>query len=267
MGRGKVQLKRIEDKSSRQVTFSKRKTGLIKKARELSVLCDVELGLVIFSPRGKLYQFSSGESLRTILDRYLNHVDEEAAVCNRVNEAKVFGVLSLAGIIAEALGYVVIMAEAILIVTQLSSFRSELQSPLTSFCQTIRFILNGSVKQIHDEFIDLWRGTSLQAMVERHIEGQNIEQLNMTQLVQLERQLDSILRQTRNRKTQVMMDTIAALNKKEEHLRQEKHDMEMEIAARTMGVEDRERAEKLNQDPHSNGYDQPPLQKGLLHLF
>ncbi|EOY02837.1 hypothetical protein QUC31_017973 [Theobroma cacao] len=209
MGRGKVQLKRIEDKSSRQVTFSKRKTGLIKKARELSVLCDVELGLVIFSPRGKLYQFSSGESLRTILDRYLNHVDEEAAVCNRVNEAK----------------------------------------------------------QIHDEFIDLWRGTSLQAMVERHIEGQNIEQLNMTQLVQLERQLDSILRQTRNRKTQVMMDTIAALNKKEEHLRQEKHDMEMEIAARTMGVEDRERAEKLNQDPHSNGYDQPPLQKGLLHLF
>ncbi|XP_017975153.1 PREDICTED: MADS-box transcription factor 6 isoform X5 [Theobroma cacao] len=169
-------------------------------------------------------------------------------------------------LMSEALGYVVIMAVAILIVTQLSSFRSELQSPLTSFCQTIRFILNGSVK-IHDEFIDLWRGTSLQAMVERHIEGQNIEQLNMTQLVQLERQLDSILRQTRNRKTQVMMDTIAALNKKEEHLRQEKHDMEMEIAARTMGVEDRERAEKLNQDPHSNGYDQPPLHKGLLHLF
>ncbi|OMO99445.1 Transcription factor, MADS-box, partial [Corchorus olitorius] len=61
MGRGKVELKRIEDKSSRQVTFSKRKTGLMKKARELAVLCDVELALVIFSPRGKLYQFSSGE--------------------------------------------------------------------------------------------------------------------------------------------------------------------------------------------------------------
>ncbi|XVE67676.1 hypothetical protein DITRI_Ditri09bG0007300 [Diplodiscus trichospermus] len=61
MGRRKVQLKRIEDKSSRQVTFSKRKNGLLKKASELAVLCDVELALLIFSPRGKLYQFPNGE--------------------------------------------------------------------------------------------------------------------------------------------------------------------------------------------------------------
>ncbi|KAG6656672.1 hypothetical protein CIPAW_04G038700 [Carya illinoinensis] len=61
MGRGKVQLKRIEDKSSRQVTFSKRKGGLIKKARELGVLCDVEVALVIFSDQGRLYEFSSAE--------------------------------------------------------------------------------------------------------------------------------------------------------------------------------------------------------------
>lgn len=59
MGRRKVQLKRIENKSSRQVTFSKRRTGLMKKARELAVLCDVDVGLVIFSSRGKLYEFSS----------------------------------------------------------------------------------------------------------------------------------------------------------------------------------------------------------------
>ncbi|KAM3753777.1 hypothetical protein ACB098_03G118000 [Castanea mollissima] len=60
MGRKKVVLKRIEDKSSRQVTFSKRRSGLIKKARELSVLCDVEIALFVFSSRGKLYEFSSG---------------------------------------------------------------------------------------------------------------------------------------------------------------------------------------------------------------
>uniref|UniRef100_A0A7N2L7Z3 MADS-box domain-containing protein n=1 Tax=Quercus lobata TaxID=97700 RepID=A0A7N2L7Z3_QUELO len=60
MGRKKVVLKRIEDKSSRQVTFSKRRSGLIKKARELSVLCDVEIALCVFSSRGKLYEFSSG---------------------------------------------------------------------------------------------------------------------------------------------------------------------------------------------------------------
>ncbi|XP_042952158.1 agamous-like MADS-box protein AGL65 [Carya illinoinensis] len=53
MGRGKVQMKRIEDKTSRQVTFSKRKGGLMKKARELAVLCDVEVALMIFSPTGR----------------------------------------------------------------------------------------------------------------------------------------------------------------------------------------------------------------------
>ena len=54
-------MKRNEDKSSRQVTFSKRRSGLIKKTRELSVLCDVEIALVIFSSRGRLYEFSSAE--------------------------------------------------------------------------------------------------------------------------------------------------------------------------------------------------------------
>ncbi|OWM71423.1 hypothetical protein CDL15_Pgr005610 [Punica granatum] len=60
-GRGKVQLKRIEDKNSRQVTFSKRRNGLIKKGRELAVLCDVDVGLIIFSSRGRLYEYSSGD--------------------------------------------------------------------------------------------------------------------------------------------------------------------------------------------------------------
>lgn len=60
MGRKKVELKRIENKSCRQVTFSKRRNGLIKKAHELSVLCDVDVAVVVFSSRGKLYEFSNG---------------------------------------------------------------------------------------------------------------------------------------------------------------------------------------------------------------
>ncbi|WJZ81715.1 hypothetical protein VitviT2T_001538 [Vitis vinifera] len=62
MGRKKVELKRIEDKSSRQVTFSKRRNGLIKKARELSVLCDVDVAVLVFSSRGKLYEYANGNS-------------------------------------------------------------------------------------------------------------------------------------------------------------------------------------------------------------
>ena len=59
MGRGKVELKRIENKINQQVTFAKRRTGLLKKAYELSVLCDAEVALIIFSNRGKLYEFCS----------------------------------------------------------------------------------------------------------------------------------------------------------------------------------------------------------------
>eukprot|EP00249_Psilotum_nudum_P015455 c25334_g1_i3 orf=295-717(-) len=69
MGRGKIQIKRIENTTSRQVTFSKRRSGLLKKARELSVLCDAEVALIIFSSTGKLSEFSN-TSMKKIIDRY-----------------------------------------------------------------------------------------------------------------------------------------------------------------------------------------------------
>ncbi|KAK7283683.1 hypothetical protein RIF29_13382 [Crotalaria pallida] len=69
MGRGKVVMERIENKISRQVTFSKRKSGLLKKAFELSVLCDAEVALIIFSGRGKLYQYSSTDTNK-IIEKY-----------------------------------------------------------------------------------------------------------------------------------------------------------------------------------------------------
>ncbi|PQM36659.1 agamous-like MADS-box protein AGL19 [Prunus yedoensis var. nudiflora] len=63
MGRGKVELKRIENPTSRQVTFSKRRNGLLKKAFELSILCDAEVALIILSPSDKIYQFASHETI------------------------------------------------------------------------------------------------------------------------------------------------------------------------------------------------------------
>ncbi|RZS20358.1 hypothetical protein BHM03_00052856 [Ensete ventricosum] len=62
MVRGKTEMRRIENAASRQVTFSKRRNGLLKKAYELSVLCDAEVAVIVFSPRGKLYEFSSSRS-------------------------------------------------------------------------------------------------------------------------------------------------------------------------------------------------------------
>ncbi|XP_066379617.1 MADS-box transcription factor 14-like [Miscanthus floridulus] len=68
MRRGKVQLKRIENKINRQVTFSKRRSGLLKKAQEISVLCDAEVALIIFSTQGKLYEYSTDSCMDKILN-------------------------------------------------------------------------------------------------------------------------------------------------------------------------------------------------------
>ncbi|GMQ10998.1 hypothetical protein CsSME_00053786 [Camellia sinensis var. sinensis] len=70
MGRGKVELKRIENKINRQVTFSKRRSGLLKKAHEISVLCDADVGLIIFSAKGKLFEYSTTSCMERILERY-----------------------------------------------------------------------------------------------------------------------------------------------------------------------------------------------------
>ncbi|XP_039064485.1 truncated transcription factor CAULIFLOWER A-like [Hibiscus syriacus] len=70
MGRGRVQLKRIENKINRQVTFSKRRSGLLKKAHEISVLCDAEVALIVFSTKGKLFEYSSGSCMERILERH-----------------------------------------------------------------------------------------------------------------------------------------------------------------------------------------------------
>ncbi|XP_077231703.1 MADS-box protein AeAP3-2-like isoform X1 [Tasmannia lanceolata] len=71
MGRGKIEIKRIENSTNRQVTFSKRRGGLLKKASELAVLCDVQLGLIIFSSSGKMFEYSNPpSSMRQLIDRY-----------------------------------------------------------------------------------------------------------------------------------------------------------------------------------------------------
>ncbi|KAK1420152.1 hypothetical protein QVD17_21516 [Tagetes erecta] len=75
MVRGKTQMRRIENATSRQVTFSKRRNGLLKKAFELSVLCDAEVALIIFSPRGKLYEFASS-SMQETIERYRSQVKD-----------------------------------------------------------------------------------------------------------------------------------------------------------------------------------------------
>nr|QQP63971.1 MADS-domain transcription factor [Camellia japonica] len=71
MGRGKIEIKRIENSSNRQVTYSKRRNGIMKKAKEITVLCDAQVSLVIFASSGKMHEYCSpSTTLVDILDKY-----------------------------------------------------------------------------------------------------------------------------------------------------------------------------------------------------
>ncbi|KAG9242513.1 MADS-box MEF2 type transcription factor [Calycina marina] len=69
MGRRKIEIKAIKDDRNRSVTFLKRKGGLFKKAHELSVLCSVDVAVIIFGNNKKLYEYSSSD-ISEILTRY-----------------------------------------------------------------------------------------------------------------------------------------------------------------------------------------------------
>ncbi|XP_022012413.1 MADS-box protein AGL24 isoform X1 [Helianthus annuus] len=75
MARTKIKIKRIDNITARQVTFSKRRRGLLKKAEELAVLCDADVALIIFSATGKLFEYASS-SMPEMLGRYKLHSDK-----------------------------------------------------------------------------------------------------------------------------------------------------------------------------------------------
>ncbi|KAL3022973.1 hypothetical protein AAZX31_04G042800 [Glycine max] len=80
MGRVKLPIKKIENTTNRQVTFSKRRNGLIKKAYELSVLCDVDVALIMFSPSGRATFFSGNKSSMTS-DSQIEDLRREIFTC------------------------------------------------------------------------------------------------------------------------------------------------------------------------------------------
>ncbi|ORX44257.1 hypothetical protein DM01DRAFT_1340445 [Hesseltinella vesiculosa] len=81
MGRKKIKIQTIEDDRNRQVTFLKRKQGLMKKAYELSVLCDCEVALIIFNNNGKLVQYASTE-IDKILMKYTEYNEPHESKSN-----------------------------------------------------------------------------------------------------------------------------------------------------------------------------------------
>ncbi|EEF40284.1 mads box protein, putative [Ricinus communis] len=70
LGRQKIAIEKISKKTHLQVTFSKRRAGLFKKASELCTLCGVEIAILVFSPANKAFSFGHPE-VESVLDRFL----------------------------------------------------------------------------------------------------------------------------------------------------------------------------------------------------
>ncbi|XP_015894305.1 truncated transcription factor CAULIFLOWER A [Ziziphus jujuba] len=214
MGRKKVEMKRIEDKSSRYATFSKRRSGLMKKARELSILCDVEVSLVIFSSRGKLYEFSSTDCFGKVLERYQRRRDEDKKYSRGTNNAENYD----------------------------------------------------------SDYVNLPPYPELLQTVQRCLEGPDIDQFSVSDLVQLEKQFDAALTLTRYRKTQLWMQSVSDLHEKEKMLKEENELLEREIAAMKKNVNGSNKAIRFTNTGNNNNEDGDNnliehSQRATLHLL
>ncbi|KAL9232255.1 hypothetical protein vseg_007383 [Gypsophila vaccaria] len=95
MGRRKVEMKRITNSSSRLVTFSKRRSGLFKKANEISTLCAAEVAIIVFSPGGKPFSFGQPNVEKVVrlfnnrTHRSYGYENENTLPNSRINKASV----------------------------------------------------------------------------------------------------------------------------------------------------------------------------------
>nr|QBN12699.1 SVP6 [Osmanthus fragrans] len=96
MVRQKIQIKKIDNLTARQVTFSKRRRGVCKKAQELFTLCDAEIALIVFSATGKLFHYSSS-SMMELIERHRRQPENSSKLGQpslQLQENNSYGVLS-----------------------------------------------------------------------------------------------------------------------------------------------------------------------------
>lgn len=82
-------MRRIENPVHRQVTFCKRRMGLLKKAKELSVLCEADIGVIVISPHGKIYELATNGNMGSLIERYKGSNTEAQAESSNQNKPQV----------------------------------------------------------------------------------------------------------------------------------------------------------------------------------
>ncbi|CAH2073299.1 unnamed protein product [Thlaspi arvense] len=196
MGRKKLEIKRIENKSSRQVTFSKRRNGLIEKARQLSVLCDASVALLVVSASGKLYSFSSGDK-----------------TCSRLilNARFSLGVVKTPGLARSSDPNILLSSSFFVfssLVKILDRYGKQHADDLKALDLQSKALNYGS----HHELLEL---------VESKLVESDVDNVSVDSLVQLEDHLETALSITRARKTELMLKLVDSLKEKEKLLKEE----------------------------------------------
>ncbi|KAK8533774.1 hypothetical protein V6N12_047178 [Hibiscus sabdariffa] len=185
MGRVKLQIKRIENDTNRQVTFSKRRSGLIKKAYELSILCDIEIALIMFSPSGRVSHFSGKKRIEDVLSRYINLPDQDRGSVVRNKE---FLLSTLKKLQAE------------------NDFALQLASSTTSSTATT----NSNVEELQREISNLRQQIQLAGEQLRVYEPEPLTLTSMAEFESCEKNLEQTLARITQRKNYLMTNHISS---------------------------------------------------------
>ncbi|CAN1150176.1 Floral homeotic protein AGAMOUS [Linum perenne] len=181
IGRGKIEIKRIENTTNRQVTFCKRRNGLLKKAYELSVLCDAEVALIVFSSRGRLYEYANN-SVKGTIDRY------KKANSDSTNT----------GSVAEA--------NAQYYQQEAAKLRQQIGNLLNANRKLAMFVNNNN---------DGGGGGGGGASSSRHMLGESLGGLNAKELKNLESKLEKGISRIRSKKNELLFAEIEYMQKRE----------------------------------------------------
>lgn len=123
----------------------------MKKAKEISILCDVDVAVVIISNRGRLHEFSSNNSMTAMLRRYESHVGAEKEINAEIQVAEVSGFTTMGELLQTTERQLEETNADGLTLTDLIHLENELQTALIHLRARKTHLMLESAKVLHEK--------------------------------------------------------------------------------------------------------------------